>query len=229
MLAFFAALTAFVGAHLVPAIPPVRARRVALLGRGPYLAAYSLVSIALLGWVILSAQRAETAPLWEPAPWQWWVPLTVMPFALWLLLAGLLEPNPLSVSLPASPAGSEPGAIVAVTRHPVLWGFLLWALSHIPRTATWSRSFSSAAWPRSPPSASLWRIERPAANLARRFGPASPREPRWRRSAPFCPGEPSRPESAVLRCMPGASLALYAWLVLYGHAALIGVAPLAGI
>lgn len=52
-----------------------------------------------------------------------------MPLASFLLLAGLVAPNPLSVSLRP---GTEPGPIATATRHPALRGFLLWAVAHIP-------------------------------------------------------------------------------------------------
>ncbi len=228
MLEFFGALAAFVGAHLIPAIPAVRGRLVALLGRGPYLAIYSFVSIALLGWVIVAAQRSETVPLWDPAPWQWWAPLIVMPFAFWLLLAGLLEPNPLSVSLRASPADGEPGAIVAVTRHPVLWGFLLWALAHIPPNGDLVSVILFVGM------AALAALGLPLVDrkVQRRVGKKA-----WTRIAartsvvPFAAlldGRAKARSIARLTLYAGASLAFYAWFLLYGHAALIGVDPLAG-
>jgi uncharacterized membrane protein len=55
-----------------------------------------------------------------------------MPLAAWLLLAGLAEANPLSISLRTADVGTKLGLAAAVTRHPVLWAFLLWGASHIP-------------------------------------------------------------------------------------------------
>ncbi len=81
----------------------------------------------------MAAQRAETVCLWNPAPWQWHVPFIAMPVATFLLVAGLLSANPLSISIRG---GAEPGPITSVTRHPVLWAFLLWAVSHIPSNGT---------------------------------------------------------------------------------------------
>ena len=129
MTEFATALAAFLAAHAVPASPRVRSRLVGLLGRGPYLAGYSILSLALLGWLVAATRRADTVELWAAAPWQWHVTLLAMPLALFLLVAGLLDPSPLSVSLRP---GTEPGPAAAVTRHPALWGFLLWALAHVP-------------------------------------------------------------------------------------------------
>jgi uncharacterized membrane protein len=125
----FLALVVFVALHSVPALPALRARLIGLLGRRLYLIAYSLVSLASLAWVFYAALRVDYIPLWDPAPWQAWVTLVLTPIGLFLLLAGLFTPNPLSISVRC--AGTAPGAIVDVTRHPVLWGFMLWAASHI--------------------------------------------------------------------------------------------------
>jgi uncharacterized membrane protein len=60
------------------------------------------------------------------------VPVLVMPLAVWLLFAGAAEPNPLSISLRTCEPDAGPGPAAVVTRHPVVWAFLLWAASHIP-------------------------------------------------------------------------------------------------
>ncbi len=129
MTALATALAVFILFHSVPAIAPVRAVLVGTLGREVYLTLYSLVSIALLIWVFSAALAMEYVALWDTAAWQAWLPLLLSPVALWLLLAGLASPNPMSISLRR---GGEPGAITHITRHPVLWGFLLWAAGHIP-------------------------------------------------------------------------------------------------
>src|SRR5262249_41683662 len=131
MAEFLIAVGAFLFAHTIPPIPPVRQFLIERLGRRAYLAAYSLLSLGLLAWVIVAARRSPYVPLWQPEPWQAWIPLVVMPFSLWFLIGGLAEPNSLSISLRAAKE-EEIGAMARLTRHPVLWGFLLWALSHIP-------------------------------------------------------------------------------------------------
>ena len=132
MAEFLIAIMLFLIAHLVPPAPPVRTRLIAWLGRRVYLVGYSLVSLALIAWIISAALRAPYLPLWTPAPWQTLVPILLMPVATWLLLAGLIEPNSLSISLRPADSKTELGPAAAVTRHPVLWAFLLWAGSHIP-------------------------------------------------------------------------------------------------
>ena len=130
MVEFLIALAVFLGAHVVPTRPPVRRRLVAGVGERAYLAGYSLLSLALLAWVIDAAIRAPYVGLWTPQPWQHAVAVWAMPFALMLLGAGLAAPNPLSVSLVRA-RGGPPAGVLAITRHPILWGFALWALAHI--------------------------------------------------------------------------------------------------
>lgn len=126
---FIAALLTFLALHILPAIPGLRARLVAAIGRRTYLIVYSLISILTLAWLFHAALRLDFVALWPPAAWQAWVTILLTPIGFFLLLAGLLSPNPASISLrkPELPAG----AITTITRHPVLWGFALWAGSHL--------------------------------------------------------------------------------------------------
>ena len=131
MTAFFAALAIFLASHSIPAVPRVRSGLVRAIGERTYLIIYGTISIDLLGWLIAAAQRAPYLPLWSPALWQYWIPLSVMPVALFLLIGGITCPNPLSVGFRARCFdGARPG-IVGITRHPILWGFALWAGSHM--------------------------------------------------------------------------------------------------
>ena len=132
MTEFLVAIAVFVVAHVVPPAAPVRMRLIAWFGRRVYLVGYSLVSLALIVWIIRAALHAPYLPLWNPSPWQTLVPILVMPIAAWLLFAGVIEQNPLSISLRPADSETELGPAAAVTRHPVLWAFLLWAGSHIP-------------------------------------------------------------------------------------------------
>jgi len=129
MLDLAMAFALFIALHSIPAMPHIRRRLVAAVGHRAYLIAYSLVSIAVLGWLFKAALAIDYVEIWAPAPWQIWVTLIAAPIGLLLVVAGLLSRNPLSISLRSGPG--DTGAIVAITRHPVLWGFLLWALGHL--------------------------------------------------------------------------------------------------
>lgn len=129
MIEFIVALLVFLALHMIPAVPALRPRLIAAIGRRAYLIVYSLVSIVTLAWLFHAALRLDFIPLWEPASWQAWFPIVLTPLGLVFLLAGLLSPNPASITL--RKPGSPPGAITTITRHPVLWGFALWAGSHL--------------------------------------------------------------------------------------------------
>ncbi len=228
MTEFILALIAFLAAHVVPAIPALRAPLVAGLGRRVYLTLYSILSLALLAWVIVAVRRAPYLPLWDPAPWQWWATLLVMPFALFLLVGGLAESNPLSVGIRRIPAGWGPSGVTAITRHPVLWGFCLWALAHIPPNgdAVALILFGGMAV------FALAGMAMGDVRARRRLGDA------WEdhaREAPFAPfgsaaswRSLARPPARLV-LLALASAALFAWFLLDGHAWLIGLDPLAGL
>lgn len=122
------ALAVFLALHSVPAIPPIRAGAIAMLGQRIYLGLYSLVSVLVLAWVFQAALSTDYIPLWEPAGWQAKVALVTAPIGMFLVLAGLASANPLSITLRQN---TGPGAITTITRHPVLWGFLFWSLGHL--------------------------------------------------------------------------------------------------
>lgn len=130
MVEFLASVLIFVAAHTILPIPAIRNRLIRLLGRSRYLLVYSLLSTALLIWIIVAARRAPFVPLWPVQDWQVWPPIILGPIAAWLLAAGLIEPNPLSISIRRE--AHEVGPVPQITRHPILWSFLLWAWSHIP-------------------------------------------------------------------------------------------------
>jgi uncharacterized membrane protein len=226
MIEFCVALATFLAAHLIPASRGLRPRLILSMGRTAYLTVYSILSLVLLGWLIMASQRADTVWLWDPAPWQWHVPFIAMPVAAFLFVAGLLSANPLSISVRG---GSEPGPITAVTRHPVLWAFLLWAAAHIPPngTAVALLLFGAMAL------FSLLGFILLDVKARRRLGPE-----RWRELAvgtsalPFAALLSGRARWRSVRPLVVPALiaaALYAWFVLQGHALLIGVDPLAGI
>lgn len=131
MTQFIVALAVFLLSHAVPARPAVRERLRRLLGPRTYLFLYSLVSILLLGWLIRSAAQAPFIPLWTLTLGQYWVPILVMPIAFFLLAAGAVSPNPLSVGFNSRAYDADRPGIVGLTRHPILWAFALWAFSHV--------------------------------------------------------------------------------------------------
>ncbi len=128
----FAAFVTFFASHIAPARPPIRGWLRGALGPAGYLALYSAISLAMLGWLIVAAGRAPYVELWAFAPWQLWVPNVAMPLACVLAALGAGAVNPFSFAgrAPERFNPAEPG-IAGLTRYPVLWAVTLWALAHI--------------------------------------------------------------------------------------------------
>jgi len=114
----------------LPRTTGLRDRMIGRFGRAPYLAGYSALSIALLAWLISAAWRAPYVALWHPSAATAAVPLIAMLPACLLIAGAALRPNPLSVSFVGGDTDPENPGVLALTRHPILWGFLLWSASH---------------------------------------------------------------------------------------------------
>ena len=127
----------FAGIHLGIAGTPVRDRAIAALGRGGYMAAFSVASALGLAWLIFAYGRAPYAATWGML--EWWKPVAIVLMlpAFLLVVIGLTTPNPTSVAQEARLAASPVG-IVRVTRHPFLTGVGLWALVHLVGNGDWA-------------------------------------------------------------------------------------------
>lgn len=113
MTILIAGMAVFIGIHLVPDVPALRARLVAKLGAAPYRATIALIALAGLVLIVYGKASAEHVALWRPP----------FPHALAavLVLLGFL----------VAPATALPSNIRRVTRHPLLWGVTLWAAGHL--------------------------------------------------------------------------------------------------
>ncbi len=127
-----AAAAFFVASHLVLSSPALRAPLVARLGERAFLGLYSVVALAALAWLVLAYNAAPYVELWPLSAWAPYVPLAVMPFAAILLVCGLTTKSPTAIGGGAPPADDPAPGILKVTRHPVLWAIVLWALAHVP-------------------------------------------------------------------------------------------------
>lgn len=79
---YLLAAAAFMGAHVLPALPRPRAFLIARLGRRVYLAGFSLLSILLIWWLIAAAGRAPVIALWDQTPESRWLVNIAMPLAI---------------------------------------------------------------------------------------------------------------------------------------------------
>lgn len=122
----------FAGTHLGLASRRVEPALTTRLGRNGYVGLYSLVALAIfvpLVWVYFANRHA--------GPWLWAVPatgllrLTVyagLLFAFVLVVASNLRPSPAAVV----PGETKPAGAYLLTRHPLMTGFTLIGLLHLP-------------------------------------------------------------------------------------------------
>jgi len=122
------ATVVFLGIHVLPSTP-LRAQAVKVLGEGPYLGLFSLLSAAGLVWMSVAYARTPMDALW---PALHLVPVYLLPFAFVLLACGLLARNPtLAGQAAALKRGDAARGILRITRHPVMWAIMLWAGAHL--------------------------------------------------------------------------------------------------
>lgn len=133
--ALVAAASAWVLLHLGVAGSPLRRVIVARIREPGFRAMFSLLSLAGLVALIVTYRRAAAYgvnfDLWVPTRAALWAPIVVMPVALLLLVGSLTTPNPTSVGMERALQAKAPArGLLRVTRHPMLWGFVLWAAAH---------------------------------------------------------------------------------------------------
>jgi uncharacterized membrane protein len=110
-----AAVAVFISGHVLFSGSELRESLVRGAGERVFRALFSLFAIAALVWVVLAYRAAPHVPVWEPPHGLRWVTLVLTAFAIWLVVAGTV---------------TRSGAL-AVTRHPMLWGIVAWAVGHL--------------------------------------------------------------------------------------------------
>jgi len=125
-----AANVAFVGTHFAMS-HPLRATMVRAMGAGGFQIAYTVASFATLAWVYFAFIVAPPADL--PGSGEiGWIIATALTLPAMILLAGSFIGNPaLPTPMAEAQARAEPQGVFRVTRHPMMWSFGLWALSHM--------------------------------------------------------------------------------------------------
>lgn len=130
MLELIAANTAFVGTHFAMS-HPLRAPMVKALGGMGFQVAYSIVSLATLAWVYFAFKAAPPADLGGSGQ-AGWIIATALTLPAMVLFAGSVIGNPaLPTPTAQADARAAPKGVFTITRHPMMWGFGLWALSHM--------------------------------------------------------------------------------------------------
>jgi uncharacterized membrane protein len=123
----------FVGLHFLLS-HPLRAPLVRAAGEGAFRGIYSLVALITFGGMIYYYRIIGREPqLWLVTE-AYWIAGTLLMWLGAILLVGSFVGNP---ALPGArrPKG-PPAGVFAVTRHPMMWGFALWAIVHLMVVAT---------------------------------------------------------------------------------------------
>jgi uncharacterized membrane protein len=112
-------LALFFGVHLVPSVPELRARLVAIAGVRPYRGLFALVSalglvLIVLGYGSMQGLGRGNPQLWVPPAWAKHLTMLLMLPALILLVAAYI-----------------PSRLRTAVRHPMLAAVALWAFSHL--------------------------------------------------------------------------------------------------
>ena len=124
------AAIAFVGTHFLMS-HPLRLGLIRNLGESGFRIAYSLVAFVTLGWMILAYPGADAVPIWIAPAW-WWAPASAVMLLASILLVGSFVRNPAFPHPGAEKQASRPATgVFAITRHPMNWSFILWALVHV--------------------------------------------------------------------------------------------------
>lgn len=128
---FVAAYSVFLVSHTLPIRPPLKPYIVARLGKTGFALVYSLLSIAVLVWLVIAAGRAPYVEVWPRLRMQDYVTVAALTAACLIVAQAAFRPNPLSFggwrNAEFNPAA--PG-ISGWLRHPYLAALALWAAGH---------------------------------------------------------------------------------------------------
>ncbi len=204
----------------------VRGALVRRFGEARFRAAFSVISIATLVFLIVAYRRAPVVPVWL-APRGLRDFLTLVMLAAFVLFAGAVSTrNPTAIG--GERAAPEPArGMQRVTRHPMLWSFALWAAVHMIALGTADGFLFFGAIL----ATAIWGMPAIDAKLAARNPPL------W---AELARGTSIFPFGAILagrnRLVPaeigwiGPLAALIVWIAFLAfiHRFLFGVSPLGG-
>ena len=107
-------LVIFFGIHLLPSAPSLRQTLTGRLGLTGYKILFGVIAATGLICIVIGKGGAPFVTVWEPPPWGRTVNFFLMPIAFILFTAGYLPSN-----------------IKRFTRHPMLWGVVIWSVAHL--------------------------------------------------------------------------------------------------
>jgi uncharacterized membrane protein len=121
------ATVVFLGTHFVSSTP-LRPALINAMGEWPYRGVYSLVAAVTLVWMIWAYAGAPREQLFSGTRQ---IAFVLMPLAFVLIACGYWR-NPTMVGADKLLKSEDPArGVIRITRHPIMWGVMLWAAAHI--------------------------------------------------------------------------------------------------
>ena len=107
-------LVVFFGIHLLPSFVNARQTLILRFGENGYKGLFSVIALAGFVIIIFGMMRASFVPVYDPPAWGPVAALWLMPVSMMLLAAANMPTN-----------------VKHFTRHPMLWGVVVWAVVHL--------------------------------------------------------------------------------------------------
>jgi uncharacterized membrane protein len=131
MISLICAALFFVGIHLFISGTSLRDTLVARLGSRAYLGLFSALTAIALAWMIWAYIDAHEPRVTSLVSYRW-IAATLNLVALVFIVFGVMAKSPTGVGGESALNDEDPArALHRVTRHPMLWGFVIWGATHI--------------------------------------------------------------------------------------------------
>lgn len=110
---------------------PLRAPLVARLGEKGFAVVYSLIALGSFGAAVQLWRQIPKVRLWDTPAGAYGPSLVAMLVAFIFFVGSVTAPNP--AMMPG--VKGDPKGLQRITRHPMMWSFVIWAAVHVVMTA----------------------------------------------------------------------------------------------
>lgn len=126
------AVIAFVGGHVLISGTGLRAILISRIGEKAFRGLFSVFALSTLVWVVMAYRAAPMIVVWDPPPGLRWLTLVLVAFAVWLVVASVTRSSQRSMANDdGRKTADAAGGVLAITRHPMMWGIVSWAVGHL--------------------------------------------------------------------------------------------------
>ena len=132
MVSLIVAAVCFLGIHIFVSGTRLRDVIVGRIGERSYLAIFSLGSLGIIIWMSGAYGAAPYLKLWSAGAASRHIAFALMLPAVFLVVTGLATRNPTATGgAPLLERERAAVGIMTVTRHPFMWGIVIWSLAHL--------------------------------------------------------------------------------------------------